>query len=848
LKIKNSLKLVKLLLIRNLKEEKFLTFLSIFGVSLGIALFIAVNVASNRAVESLKADVTAVNPYAKYQVISKYGIDFDENVYGKLLKIEENSFPVLKTVVYFPKFKEITQIYGVDTVKTLKYMNIKIKTDEFLNFYENLNAVFVPESFLEEKDLSIGDIVHAVIYDREYDLKIVGSYDSDFNSNKIFMDIGNFQELFNKSGYLSFIDVQTDKISKIKNLPIIQKNGLSIEEKQKLIKNQQSIVASFNYNLKFISFVAVLVGIFLLYNTIFITVVKKRTEIGILRSIGTGKNTILFLFTTQGMILGVLGSIFGIFLGQVLAYFSVIAVEKTLSTVYSAVSISSYIISVNDVLSALALGVLISFLASVIPAYEATKIRPAETSREGSFERRYQDKYKFVALSGMILVISGLGLATYEYFYTPFEFPFLSYIGVLLLLIGFTFLTPLFLQLFIYIFKKPITKLFKSIGIITLGDIEGNIYRFSVAVMSIAISTALIFSMVVLIFSFRNSLKTWLDKSLTADIYIKPASCISNFCFYPLSNSVVKIVENLPEVEDTYKFRALQVRVKDSTAIAGFTNSEVMKKYFKLEYLDRKDREKALDELKENQEVAISEYLRKIYGFKRGDKITLDTLEGKKDFVVNGVFLSYSTTSGLLIMDRKWLKKYWKLDDVTQISLFLKKSVDSKEFEKKLKSSLISNGNYSLEILNNKEIRKKIFKIFDRSFAITYAIEFIAIVISLIGIANTLLAFVIERKREISILRYLGGSWNQIKGVLILSAGISAMSGIFLGVVLGLLISIIFIKVVNQISFGWIVNYQIPFLFIFLLTIILFVSTTVAGFFPSAIAKKIDPKRFISFE
>ncbi len=846
--MKNILKLIKLLLVRNLKEEKFLTFLSIFGISLGIALFIAVNVASNRAVESLKADVTAVNPYAKHQIVSKYGIDFDENVYGKVLKLEENSFPALKTVVYFPEFKELTQIYGVDTVKTLKYMDIKIKTDEFLNFYENLNAIFVPQEFLEEKHLKIGDQIFAIVYDKQYRLKIVGSYKSDISSNKIFMDIGNFQELFDKAGYLSFVDIQTDDISKIKNLPVISENGLSIEKKQKLIKNQQSIIASFNYNLKFISFVAVLVGIFLLYNTIFITVVKKRTEIGILRSIGTGKKTILFLFTVQGMMLGFLGSLLGILLGQILAYFSVSAVEKTLSTVYSAVSISSYIISINDALYALALGLAVSFIASIIPAYEATKIRPAETSREGSFETRYQDRYKFVAVAGFILIISGLGLSIYEYFKIPFEFPFLSYVGVLFLLIGFTCLTPLFLKIFIFVFKGAISKIFKSIGIITIGDIEGNIYRFSVAVMSIAISTALIFSMVVLIFSFRNSLKTWLDDSLTADIYIKPASCLSNFCYYPLSDNVLKTVENLPEVEAIYKFRALQVKIKDSNAIAGFTNSEVMKKYFRVDYLDRKDREKALDELKENQEVAISEYLRKMYGFKRGDKITLDTLEGKQDFIVNGVFLSYSTTSGLLILDRKWLKKYWKLDDVTQLSLFLKKGVDSKEFEKKLKAILIADGNYSLEILNNKEIRKKIFKIFDRSFAITYAIEFIAIVISLIGIANTLLAFVIERKREISIIRYLGGSWKQIKGVLILSAGISATSGIFLGVILGILISIIFIKVVNQISFGWVVTYQIPFLFLFFLTVILFISTTLAGFFPSTIAKKIDPKRFISFE
>ena len=155
---------------------------------------------------------------------------------------------------------------------------------------------------------------------------------------------------------------------------------------------------------------------------------------------------------------------------------------------------------------------------------------------------------------------------------------------------------------------------------------------------------------------------------------------------------------------------------------------------------------------------------------------------------------------------------------------------------------------YSLEIMNNRELREKVVRIFDKSFAITYAIELISLSVSLIGIVNTLLSLVFERKRELSILRYLGGSWHQIERTFLLSACLIGASGIILGSLMGPLMSGIFIYVVNKVSFGWIISFHIPFLSLFLVLGLLFLTTLLSGLLPSRAAKKIDPKRFISFE
>jgi putative ABC transport system permease protein len=841
------LKLIKILVLRNIREEKFLTFLSIIGIALGIGLFVGVKVASDRAIASFETDIKGINPYANYEILDTSGIDFNEQVYKDIRKIEENCFPVLKTFGHIPELKETIDINGIYTAKVIPFFklsrNAKIDIE---NFYKEPNGILITKKFSDKHSLKKGNVIKPLVYDREYDLKIIDILDSDsLLTNTVIMDIGNLQELFRKTGYLSRIDLATDE-KKAEEIGKILPFNLRIEKKDEIFKNQKSLIASFRYNLQFVSLIAILVGIFLLYSTVFVSVVKRRTEIGILRGLGADKKTLILLFTIQGVVLGFIGTILGIIFGQFAAYFSVIAVEKTISTMYSTISISDYLITKRDVLEALFLGLLVSLLASAIPSFESSKIRPNESSREGSFEGKYRGYQKYFFLGGVFLIFSGVILSYLDYIYTPFEFPILAYLGILLIIAGFTFVSPFYLSIILRIIKKPSEMIFRAIGKITLGDMKGNIYRFSVALMSVAISSALIIALFTLIFSFRNSLQGWINKYITADVYIKPASCKSNYCFYPVSEGVISIVKSFPEVEGIDKFRALQIGLYGKKVVAGFADSTVKRKYSVRRYFDSRYQE-ILKEMGGNERVVgISDYLAIKYGLKKGDRIEINTPTGKEPFTISDVSSSYSTTSGFLYIDRKWLKKYWGLDDATQFSIYLKEGVDADKFIHKLKERL--SPQYSLEIMNNQELRQKILDIFNKSFAITYAIELISIIVSLIGVINTLLALVFERKREISIIRYLGGSWKQIQQTLILSAGIIGVTGIFLGILMGPLMSIIFIHVVNKISFGWEIHFRIPFSYLSLVTLILFLTTLLAGIIPSKVARKIDPRRFISFE
>ncbi len=835
------LRLVGLFVVRNIREEKFLAFLSVMGVALGIGLFVGVKTASDRAIASFESEIRGTTLGANYEVLDSAGIDFNEEIYPRVRRIEENSFPVLKVNGYLRNLKESVDIEGVYTIMAGEFLKPPAKDKlDIEGLYRNLNGVLITKRFADGRRIRTGTVLDALVYDRKFPLVVVGIIENAYlPANTVIMDIGNFQEYFRKPGLLSRIDLQTDEKTADEIRKILPA-GLGIEKKEGLVRSHESVLKSFRYNLQFVSLIAILVGIFLLYNTVFIAVVKRRTEIGILRGLGTGRKTVVMLFMVQGLILGVAGSLVGIAIGQVAAYFSVFAVERTISTIYSAISVSDYLVTTNDAVLAVVVGVAASLAASVIPAYEASRVRPNESAKEGSFEGRYRKYMGSFAVLGTALAVSGGLLSWFDYHYMPFDFPFLAYAGILLIIVGFAFISPYYLSVIVRLTRRVSEKLFRVTGKITAGDMAGNVYRFSVALMSVAISGALIISLLTLIVSFRGSLMQWINRNIAADVYVKPSSCISNFCFYPLSDDIVSTIRGLPGVAGIDRFRTLNVDFHGRKVVVGFGDTAVQR------MLARQRGEQGVHETGEGKEVGMSNYLSVKYGLKRGDTIELPTPAGVEKFLIRDTFSSYSTTSGFIYMDRKWLGKFWGLDDATQLGIYLDKGTDADRFIRVLEERL--SPAYSLDIMNNRKLRKGVLSIFDRTFAITYAIEFISIVVSLIGVVNTLLALVLERKREISIIRYLGGSWKQIQTTVVLAAGITGIGGIVLGAIMGMLMSVIFITVINKVSFGWEIHFHLPVLYLLAVTAILFLTTLIAGLIPSRVARRIDPGRFISFE
>jgi len=836
--------LLKRIVLRSVKEDRVLTALSVAGIALGIGLFMGVNVATQKALVSFETNIRGINPTFNYEIVDSSGIDFPEEVYKSVRAIENNSVPILAVNASLPVWNETIDIQGIYTVKALALTGLSgEQKGDIKDYFETLNGLLITRKFGQVHNLKKGDAFIAYVYNKEYRLLVVDTIkDPLVPENEVFMDLGNFQEYFHKTGSLSRIDLSTDE-KKAAEIAHVVPPGLVIQKKEQVVQNQKALVDGFRFNLRFVTFLAVLVGVFLLYNTIFISVVKRRTEIGILRGLGMDRKTVVALFSIQGMLLGFAGSIFGIAFGQIFAWFSILAVEKTITRFYQSIVISDFIITGKDVLGTLLLGLSVSFLASIVPALESANVRPNESSREGTFERTYKSRQKLLSIIGAIAILCGAVVICADYQFVPFPFPWLSYIGIVLFIVGCTLNAPAYLGASLEAFRRPVYRLFKASARLAVGDTKGSRYRFSIALMSVAVSSALIIAIVTSIYSLKTSFVDWINTYIAADVYIKPASCASNFCFSPLADEIIKTVLDIPGVEHVGRFRALQLDLLGQKVIAGFGNSDLLWRYRPHISPEEKDR---LQRLARYREISISDYLKVKFGLKRGDVVHLQTPKGEVAFTINNTSISYSTMSGFIYIDRRWLKEYWGLDDATQLSVYLAKGQSVAKFKQQLENSI---GNtYALDITDNKELRQAVLGIFDKSFALTYTIELIAIVISLIGVVNALLILVFERKREISVLRYLGATWQQIRQVMVVSAGIIGIAGITLGFLMGSVISIVITHVINRISFGWEVSVRMPVFTIFSLITLLLVTTLSAGLVPSYFARKIDPKAFISYE
>jgi putative ABC transport system permease protein len=837
-------KLVQRIVLRSVKEERFLTLLSVLGVALGIGLFMGVNVAANRAQQSFETNMRGLAPAFTYEVVDSSGIDFPEQVYKPVKAIAGKVLPVLTVNAYVPDADDMMEINGIYTVKALAFLDASSNGKTGIeDFFRDRDGVLLTRRFAGAHHIKQGDTLRAIVYSREYRLRIAGVLDAPLlPGNRVFMDLGNFQEYFGKTGFLTRIDIAAGEKT-AEEIGRILPRGLAIEKKQRVLESQRSLINSFRSNLRFVTFLSVLVGVFLLYNTVFISVVKRRKEIGILRGLGMDRKTVVALFSAQGMVLGFAGSLLGIVFGQVCAWFSILAMEKTITRFYAASYVSDFLITWQDALRTVLLGLGVSLLASIVPALESARIRPNESSQEGTVEKAYRGRQRIFSVIGALVILCGGAISYIDFRFVPFDFPWLSYAGIVLLILGCTFNAPAYLGACLKALKRPLSAVFKTEARIAVGDTGGNRYRFSLALMSVAVSSALIVATVSSVHSFKTSFIEWINTYITADIYIKPASCASNFCFHPLPEEVVRSIEGLSGVEKVGRFRALLVDFQGQKVVAGFGNSSSLWQYRPRISEGEKER---LQRLARYPELSVSDYLAGKYRLKKGDLVELTTPKGRAAFTVNNASISYSTMSGFLYLDRRWLKEYWGLDDATQLSVYLVKGWDAGRFKLEVEKEL--GGKYALEITDNAELRRDILGIFDKSFALTYTIELIAIVISLIGVVNALLILVFEKKREIAVLRYLGASWRQIRNVMALSAGILGASGTVLGAVMGWAISIVITHVINKISFGWEVALRAPLFPLAVLMLLLIITTTAAGLLPAYLARRIDPKAFISFE
>jgi putative ABC transport system permease protein len=337
-----------------------------------------------------------------------------------------------------------------------------------------------------------------------------------------------------------------------------------------------------------------------------------------------------------------------------------------------------------------------------------------------------------------------------------------------------------------------------------------------------------------------------MDDRLQADLYLRPAGNVSPDRFPTMSADTEAMLRTLPQVADVDEFRGLRIDYNGRPVTLGGTTSNVHGSRGRRGFLSGASPQTVFNELARGEDTAIvSEPFSNKHGVQAGQTIEVMLGGASRRFRVLDVYYDYSSERGYILVDRKTLLKYVPDSGPSSVAVYLKPGVAVEDGRALVQSTLAGRKVF---VFSNRSLRTEAIRTFDRTFAITYALEGVAVVVAIMGVAGALLALVIDRRREFAVLRFLGAARGQVQRLVLFEAGIIGLLSNAAGLVLGILLSLLLIYVINKQSFGWTIQFHWPIAVLLGALSIVYAATVLCAIFPARVAASLRPIEVLNEE
>jgi putative ABC transport system permease protein len=341
-----------------------------------------------------------------------------------------------------------------------------------------------------------------------------------------------------------------------------------------------------------------------------------------------------------------------------------------------------------------------------------------------------------------------------------------------------------------------------------------------------------------MILSFRKTVDLWVEQSINGDVFIFPGSYSLTGYSALLPLEVSRALSSLPGVKAVDSFRALEVQYQGQPTLIASVDGKVFQNMKVIRFI-KGDPKTILNQFASGQSILVTESFSLRHQVEAGDRIKINTPQGERDFLISGVFYDYSSDWGMILIEKKLFQSLWNDETLHSAGIYLREGVSLETFKEMIRERF--SKPYQLFVVSHRELRNEILKIFDQTFAITYSLEFIAIIVAILGIINSLNGVVIERQRDIGILRAMGGFRRQIEKTILIEAGMIGFFSLILGLLSGFLLSLLLIYVINKQSFGWTIQFSIPIWSLIQFGAMVMAASIISGFIPARRASKTNP-------
>ncbi len=831
-----------LLALRQSARHPIQSLLLILGVALGVAMIVAIDLANSSASQAFALSTDSIAGKATHQIIAAPG-DLPTSLYEQLrieLGLREIA-PVVTGLVLLADADDLPlKLLGVDPFAEAPFRSYLgdgaggLSTEALIQLLTQPNMVLLPADLGQQYNLSPGDTLTLIADGQKKTVTLVGLLQpADELSRRALSglmlgDISTAQEILGQEGRLSHIDLILP--ADFDPQPILDRLPPNARLQPAELRNAtlKQMTAAFELNLSALSWLALIVGMFLIYNTISFSVVQRRPVLGVLRCLGVTRREIFGLVLTEALVLSALGAAIGLGLGVALGRGLVGLVTQTINDLFFTLTVQSISLSPFTLYKGLVAGLAAGLVAAFVPAWEATTVPPNAALKRSEGEARLQRFIPGLSVVGGVMMLAGWGLLTYSS-----HSLFVSFVALFTLLLGAALLTPWLTQLLMQGVRPLTQRTLGILGVMAPRDIVRSLSRTSVTIAALMLSVSVIIGVSIMIDSFRNTVVNWLDNILAADIYISPAGQEARV-EGEIDPAFIVQVGQMEGVTHVTLLRAVTVfSADDSPVEVRAFSSQPNETRRPMLWATGHPQEvfAALDA----GDVIVSEVFarRNNLPLNAPSTLTLITDSGPQSFRVVGIFYDYTAPEwGYVLMRLQTYQRFWQDRSISNVALFLAPELIDQADAIAQELQLQFAGQYALDIASNRGIKEGALEVFDRTFTITAALRLLATIVAFIGVLSALMSLQLERTRELGTLRANGLSALQLWGKTLLETALMGLTAGLLAMPLGLILALILIYIINLRSFGWSLQlYLNPTIFITALGVAL-VAALLAGIYP----------------
>jgi len=847
-----------LITFRQWQQHKLRLALTMLGIALGVAVFFAVRTANTTLVGSLQATIEKLAGSATLQITAGEAGFPQETL--KTIRATEGVLiaePVIEVVARtsLPDQANIL-IMGLDTASDQKlheemFDEATLEISNPLAFLTKTDSIAVSRAFAEKYGLKNDDRLLVFTNKGRQEFTVRGFFKPTgagavFGGNVAIVDVFAAQAAFGRGATFDRVDIKTDPNTSLDSIQQKLRQrlpfGLHVERPSRRGEGIENATASMNLGLTIVSFLALTIGVFIIFNSFGISVNQRWKEIGILRSLGVGRSQVQQMFLGEAVAMGLVGSVIGVVAGFYLAKAATSVMSAISATIYGFVSTPQPPAFRWDYAgTALGVGVVSSLLAAWLPARAASRLNPVMALHNIETQQRESVAGRVRNIIGLMLVVLGVALTRFS---TPRVGLMIQCLYAVAIQLGLILLLPVMIAAAARVLRPVMGRLFGVEGVIGVDTMARAPRRTAATVGALMIGLSFVFANGAFIQSQKRALNRSLDRAVNTDLLVTTSEQVRSRTYH-FSEEVAARVAAIPGIKRAENLRVTTIPYGgDEVALLAHDMDAWLTRA--PDVLDEGDTSTARLLTARGEGFVISRNFSTRWGVGLGDSLRLETPGGTLVRPVLGVLEYYHSEKGTIFMDRELYKKFWRDNMLDYILLTLNENVDASQLKSQVQTAIA--GEQQAFIYTHQEYKEWVTRLIDQFFTLTYLQMIVAILVAALGLINTLVISVSERRREIGVIRAIGGLRGQVRKMVLLEAVAMALVGIAAGIVSGVLNGYFLVRTAATIIAGFTLPLQFPLTMVFIALPAVLMVALLAAWWPARSAVRLRVVEAIGYE